>query len=537
MSCDLIVASETRGVRPARDRPRHHPGRRRDAAPDPRGRQGARDGHDPQRPQALRAARRSPPVSSPGWSRRRPGSRRPSASPARSPRRARSRPASRRSPSTARTRRRSRPGSSPSAARSTCLRLRGREGGPDRVHREAQAELRGPLSRLARLLEPPRLRTLEVDEERRATWLELFLDLVFVAAIAEVASTLGADPTAAGLRALPRALSPGRLGLGGLHVLRDPLRHRRPRLPAPDAARHVRGRRAREHRPGRLARWPEQLRHRLRRGPARPARPLRAGLPRPRDRAPGRPLVPAHVRVRDLHLARLARGPGALEVRASGPSPSSLEHIAPVRAWRMLRGVPVHPRHVPERFGLLIIIVLGESVIAVVLGTAEVSWTLRSGSGRIRGLPDGGVDLVALLRLPRCGLGGHAQRGQRDHVRLRALLRRGGHCRARRGREAGDPRRSSRAHGTTRSAGSPPQEPLCAWRVSRPFSSPRRRRCSTQTSCSGSRPPRSPWCWSCSRSGSRRRSILWLLAAVLVAQVALELATHEEHTAHAPGPL
>ncbi len=58
----------------------------------------------------------------------------------------------------------------------------------------------------------------------------------------------------------------------------------------------------------------------------------------------------------------------------------TLEHAAPIRAWRMLRGVPVHPRHIPERFGLLIIIVLGESVIGVVLGTAEVSWTVLSGA-------------------------------------------------------------------------------------------------------------------------------------------------------------
>ena len=43
-----------RGVRPARDRPRDHPGRRRDPAPDQSRRQGARDGHDPERPQALR---------------------------------------------------------------------------------------------------------------------------------------------------------------------------------------------------------------------------------------------------------------------------------------------------------------------------------------------------------------------------------------------------------------------------------------------------------------------------------------------------
>jgi len=54
------------------------------------------------------------------------------------------------------------------------------------------------MSRLERFLDPPRLRTLETDGERRATWLELFVDLVFVAAIAEVASTLSADPTAAG---------------------------------------------------------------------------------------------------------------------------------------------------------------------------------------------------------------------------------------------------------------------------------------------------------------------------------------------------
>jgi low temperature requirement protein LtrA len=57
-----------------------------------------------------------------------------------------------------------------------------------------------------------------------------------------------------------------------------------------------------------------------------------------------------------------------------------LEHVAPIRAWRLLRGMPVDPRHIPERFGLLVIIVLGEGVIGVVLGTAQVSWTVRSGA-------------------------------------------------------------------------------------------------------------------------------------------------------------
>jgi low temperature requirement protein LtrA len=56
-----------------------------------------------------------------------------------------------------------------------------------------------------------------------------------------------------------------------------------------------------------------------------------------------------------------------------------LEHWAPVKVWQLLRGMPVHPRHLPERFGLLVLIVLGEGVVGVVLGTAHVSWTVLSG--------------------------------------------------------------------------------------------------------------------------------------------------------------
>jgi len=63
----------------------------------------------------------------------------------------------------------------------------------------------------------------------------------------------------------------------------------------------------------------------------------------------------------------------------------ALEHFAPIRAWRLIRDAPVHPRHIPERFGLLIIIVLGEAVIGVVLGTESVSWTLLSGAAAFGG--------------------------------------------------------------------------------------------------------------------------------------------------------
>src|SRR5262245_4546285 len=47
-------------------------------------------------------------------------------------------------------------------------------------------------------LEPPRLRTTEGEgSERHATWYELFFDLVFAAAVIELATALADDPTSA----------------------------------------------------------------------------------------------------------------------------------------------------------------------------------------------------------------------------------------------------------------------------------------------------------------------------------------------------
>ena len=50
-----------------------------------------------------------------------------------------------------------------------------------------------------RLREPPRLRTLGEDQARRSTWLELFFDLVFVVAVAQLGQQLSEDVTAEGL--------------------------------------------------------------------------------------------------------------------------------------------------------------------------------------------------------------------------------------------------------------------------------------------------------------------------------------------------
>jgi low temperature requirement protein LtrA len=244
------------------------------------------------------------------------------------------------------------------------------------------------MARLARFLEPPRLRTLEADEERRATWLELFLDLVFVAAIAEVASTLSADPTAAGFgRYLVLFLPIGWAWAGfTFYATRfdtDDLVYRLLTLLGMFA----------------VAGLASTVPHAFHGGQ--------------------NSFVVAYVAVRAILLVLYARVYRNVEVARpvagwfifmfgiavvdwlislAVPAPWKyvlwgiallLEHVAPIRAWRMLRGVPVHPRHIPERFGLLIIIVLGEGVLGVVLGAAEVSWTVLSATVAFAGFLTG----------------------------------------------------------------------------------------------------------------------------------------------------
>ena len=52
----------------------------------------------------------------------------------------------------------------------------------------------------------------------------------------------------------------------------------------------------------------------------------------------------------------------------------AIEIPAPLVGWRLIPSAPVDPRHAPERLGLLTIIVLGESVFAVVLAITDVNW-------------------------------------------------------------------------------------------------------------------------------------------------------------------
>jgi low temperature requirement protein LtrA len=51
-----------------------------------------------------------------------------------------------------------------------------------------------------------------------------------------------------------------------------------------------------------------------------------------------------------------------------------LDVCTPLFARRVIQAAPISPSHIPERIGLFTIIVLGESVIAVVVGTADTDW-------------------------------------------------------------------------------------------------------------------------------------------------------------------
>jgi low temperature requirement protein LtrA len=240
------------------------------------------------------------------------------------------------------------------------------------------------LARLARFLEPPRLRTVELAQERRATWLELFLDLVFVAAIAEVSLNLGNDPTAAGFgRFLVLFLPIGwawagftfyatrfdtddlvyrlltLLGMFGVAALASAV---------PDALHGGQNRFVAAYVFVRLILVALYVRAYRHVGPARP--------------------------VAGWFIFMFGTAVVVWLISLAVPTPAkyafwgialALEYVAPIRAWRMLRHAPIDPRHIPERFGLLVIIVLGEAVIAVVLGTAELNWTFATSAAAFAG--------------------------------------------------------------------------------------------------------------------------------------------------------
>ena len=233
---------------------------------------------------------------------------------------------------------------------------------------------------MSRFLEPPRLRTLDdVADERRATWLELFFDLVFVVAVANLGANLSDDLTLAGfLRFLALFVPVWWAWMGFTFYANrfdtDDLVYRLLVLLAmfAVAALATSSRNAFDGGSEAFAASYVAVRVVLIALYARARRHVE------RARALATLFLAAFSAGVVVWLASLlVEPPGRYWLWALA---LAIELAAPIPAWRLLRSAPIHPAHLPERFGLLTIIVLGESVLAVVLGVEDVSWTWASGA-------------------------------------------------------------------------------------------------------------------------------------------------------------
>jgi low temperature requirement protein LtrA len=231
----------------------------------------------------------------------------------------------------------------------------------------------------SRFFEPPRLRTLGAgqQDDRRATWLELFFDLVFVAAVGQLASALAAHPTPTRFFEFVGLFVPVWWAWTGFTFYAN-------RFDTDDL-------------PYRLLTLLGMFAVAV----------LATTVPGVFAGATiGFPLAYVGARVVLLVLyARAARHVAEARflarmflaafgtavviwlVSLAFPKPwnymlwscaLAIELAIPFFTWRQIRNAPIHPRHIPERFGLLTLIVLGESVLAVVLGVSRVSWVAGS---------------------------------------------------------------------------------------------------------------------------------------------------------------
>jgi low temperature requirement protein LtrA len=227
---------------------------------------------------------------------------------------------------------------------------------------------------LARFVEPPRLRTTDdADEERRATWLELFFDLVFVVTVAELGNNLGRDVSVEGfLEFLALFVPVWWVWMGFTFYANrfdtDDLPYRLLTLVAMlgvaalatnvgDAFEGGSAGFAASYAAVRcvlLVLYVRARRH------VKEARRLATWF-----------LTVFSIAVGIWLASLLVDEPARYWLWAVA---LALELGAPIVGWRLIPQAPIHPAHIPERFGLLTIIVLGESVFAVVLGVTDVQW-------------------------------------------------------------------------------------------------------------------------------------------------------------------
>lgn len=221
---------------------------------------------------------------------------------------------------------------------------------------------------------PPRLRTPREGEERHATWLELFYDLVVVAAVSQVAHTLSEDHSAPGMLVFAGLFIPVFWVWAGHTVYAT-------RFDTDDLV-------------YRLLTFLQMFAvvgmavetHHASEGDTRAfslaylaARIILLAL---LARA-GKHVPAAHPFIR-TYLWGFGAGAALWAFSVLLPAPAryvlwgaslALELAVPWQVWRSMHpSAAVSPSHIPERFGLFTIIVLGESISAVVRGLAGRNW-------------------------------------------------------------------------------------------------------------------------------------------------------------------
>jgi len=222
-------------------------------------------------------------------------------------------------------------------------------------------------------LRPPRLRTAaDEDEERHATWYELYFDLVFVAAVAQLGTALSRELTLVGFARFAGLFVPIAWAWAGFTFYAN-------RFDTDDVAYRL----VKAGAMLAIAAVAISIHSVMRGGHGSVTFAVayvgnRACLLALYARA-RRHVEGAGRRLITLYLFGFAGGAAVWLASIAIPGPErywlwaaalALELAMPVLGWRAMAAAPINAPHVIERFGLFFIIVLGESVVAVVAGIA-----------------------------------------------------------------------------------------------------------------------------------------------------------------------
>jgi low temperature requirement protein LtrA len=237
-----------------------------------------------------------------------------------------------------------------------------------------------------RWLRPPRLRTPADEEDRRATAYELFVDLVFVAAVSQVATALSRELTVSGFLRFTGLYVAIAWAWGGFTFYAN-------RFEDEDVAYRL------VEALAMLAIAAAAITvHSVMRGEGSVEFAVSYAVTRAcllalylRARhytsGDGRRLV-------DRYLAGFGAGALLWLVSIAAPEPGrywlwgaaiALELATPLLGWRPLRGSSVNVAHITDRFGAFFIIVLGESVVAVVAGVAGTHFSAAAAAVAVGG--------------------------------------------------------------------------------------------------------------------------------------------------------